>query len=122
MLQTSTKVVARPMPSAFSTEVVTASVGHIPSSRRKMGFSFQSPRAKVLPRLMAISAPPLLVSAAAPRGAPSTCGAVRVVAGAETGADAPARARPVTVAPVIASTSPPSFFTRQSRVCRPWPA
>ena len=41
--QTSTKVAARPIPRLFSSDVVTARVGHMPSTRRKMGFSFQRP-------------------------------------------------------------------------------
>ena len=38
-----TKVAAIPIPTPFSAEVVTASVGQSPSTTRKMGFSLQSP-------------------------------------------------------------------------------
>jgi hypothetical protein len=41
--QTSTKVVASPMAIPFFAIVVTASVGHIPSSVTNTGFSFISP-------------------------------------------------------------------------------
>ncbi len=41
--QISTNVAASPMPSAFSSDVVTARVGHIPRTNLKMGFSFHSP-------------------------------------------------------------------------------
>ena len=40
---TRTNVVASPMPMPFCTEVVTASVGHMPSTRRKVGFSVIRP-------------------------------------------------------------------------------
>ena len=43
LLSTSTAVVVSPMPSPFMADVVTASVGHIPSVRTKVGFSFTSP-------------------------------------------------------------------------------
>ena len=36
-------IVARPMPIPFFAEVVTASVGHIPSIMTKVGFSFMIP-------------------------------------------------------------------------------
>ena len=36
-------IVARPMPMPFFAEVVTASVGHIPSIMTKVGFSFMIP-------------------------------------------------------------------------------
>ena len=38
-----TAVVESPMPIPFIAEVVTASVGHIPSIRMKVGFSFTIP-------------------------------------------------------------------------------
>jgi hypothetical protein len=40
---TSTAVVAIPMPIPFSTDLVTANVGHNPSTNRNGGISFQSP-------------------------------------------------------------------------------
>ena len=40
---TSTTVVESPMPSPLIAEDVTASVGHIPSIRTKVGFSLMSP-------------------------------------------------------------------------------
>ena len=44
--QTSTNNTARPIVMQFATLVETASVGHIPSKRRKTGFSFQRPPMK----------------------------------------------------------------------------
>ena len=40
---TRTAVVERPIPSPLNAEVVTASVGHIPSIKTRVGFSFTSP-------------------------------------------------------------------------------
>ncbi len=40
---TRTKVAASPMPIPFQASVVIASVGHIPSTIRNMGFSAHSP-------------------------------------------------------------------------------
>ena len=65
--QTSTKVVATPMPKPLVTAVVTASVGHRPSIWRRDGFSSSRPREKVCASVgslvvaavfSAISAPP----------------------------------------------------------------
>ena len=42
LLSTSTAVVVNPIPSPLMAEVVTASVGHIPSVSTKVGFSFTS--------------------------------------------------------------------------------
>ena len=39
----STNVVARPMPRPLTAAVVMASVGHMPSTRRKVGFSVTRP-------------------------------------------------------------------------------
>ena len=40
---TSTNVVARPMPTPEDAAVEMASVGHMPSTRRNVGFSFKRP-------------------------------------------------------------------------------
>ena len=47
LLIISTAVVARPMPSPFIAEVVTARVGHIPRVRTKVGFSLNNPLASL---------------------------------------------------------------------------
>jgi len=41
------KAVATPMPSAFSSEVVTPKVGHMPSIMTKTGFSRTMPRVRL---------------------------------------------------------------------------
>ena len=46
----STNVAAAPMPRPFSAQVVTASVGHVPSTSRKVGFSVITPFRKTFPR------------------------------------------------------------------------
>jgi ribose/xylose/arabinose/galactoside ABC-type transport system permease subunit len=43
-----TKVVANPIPMPLIDEVVTASVGHIPIRRTKVGFSFKRPLVNIL--------------------------------------------------------------------------
>lgn len=48
---TSTIIAAAPMPRALSTEVVTASVGQVPSTSRNTGFSLIRPLVNSLPRL-----------------------------------------------------------------------
>lgn len=46
---TSTNVAANPIPRAFSTLVVTASVGHIPNIKRNIGLLRNTPSSNVLP-------------------------------------------------------------------------
>ena len=46
----STKVAAAPMPRPLMALVVTASVGQVPSTRRKVGFSVSTPFIKMRPR------------------------------------------------------------------------
>ena len=48
---TSTNVAAAPMPRPFSALVVTARVGQVPSTRRKVGFSGMMPLNKTVPTL-----------------------------------------------------------------------
>src|SRR5699024_11988432 len=45
---TSTKVKAAPMPKAFETEVVSARVEQVPSTRRRTGFSLMIPLVRML--------------------------------------------------------------------------
>ena len=52
--QASTKVAAMPMPTPSFTVEVTASVGHMPRTRRKMGFSLTTPLVNSEKRLMVI--------------------------------------------------------------------
>ena len=59
--QTSTNAVASPMPRPLSTLVVTASVGHMPSTSRKVGFSVMMPLKNIFLRscLATMNASPL---------------------------------------------------------------
>ena len=50
LLPSSTKVAAAPMPRPLMALVVTASVGQVPSTRRKVGFSVSTPFIKMRPR------------------------------------------------------------------------
>ena len=43
----STKVVAKPIPRAFFTEVVTAKVGQVPNTSTRTGFSLKNPLVKI---------------------------------------------------------------------------
>src|SRR5690606_27358171 len=55
-----TAVVESPIPKPLTAKVVTASVGHIPSTKRKVGFSRNMPLVKSFMKLTSLH-PPLLL-------------------------------------------------------------